>query len=181
MPRPWHPEHFFNGLLMTLPVLLLGLGLALIVAEVLFPSFGVLAILATLSIVAAILVAFREGVGGSFLLATAVLVPLVIMLGFRLFPRSPMGKHMVASGLSFEGQRSSDRRDLGLVGVEGLVEATLRPAGIARLDGRRVDVVTRGERIDAGERIVVVDVEGNRVIVARTEREGAPTVRQERT
>ena len=29
-------------------------------------------------------------------IATAVLVPVVIMLGFRLFPRSPMGKHMVA-------------------------------------------------------------------------------------
>ena len=36
---------------MTLAVLLLGLGLALIVAEVLFPSFGVLSILATAAIV----------------------------------------------------------------------------------------------------------------------------------
>ena len=41
-------------------ILLLGLGLALVVAEVLFPSFGVLSVLATIAIVAAVALAFRE-------------------------------------------------------------------------------------------------------------------------
>ena len=152
---------------MTLATLLLGIGLALVVAEVLFPSFGVLSVLATVAIVSALVVAFREGAGMEFLVATAVLVPVMIMLGLKFFPRSPMGKHMVIEGLSFESQAASDERDLLLVGHEGTVEATLRPAGIARIYGRRVDVVSRGDRIEPGTKIVVLEVEGNRVVVTR--------------
>ena len=169
---------------MTLAILLLGIGLALVVAEVLFPSFGVLSVLATVAIASALVVAFREGVGTEFLIATGLLVPIVIMLGLRAFPKSPMGKHMVLDGLSFDSRASSDERDLNLVGMQGVVEATLRPAGIARIDGRRVDVVSRGDRIEPGSIIVVTEVEGNRVVVthaATTEpKQSAPDVREEK-
>ena len=153
---------------MTLAIILLGVGLALVIAEVLFPSFGVLSVLATAAIVAALVVAFREGVGGEFLVATAVLVPVVIMLGLRAFPKSPMGKHMVIGGLSFESRAAVDERDIALLGKPGVVETTLRPAGTARIEGRRVDVVSRGEVIEPGAAIVVHEVEGNRVIVIRS-------------
>ena len=43
----------------------------------------------------------------------------------------------------------------------------LRPAGHATIDGRRVDVVSRGEAIEAGTRIRVIEVAGNRVVVAQ--------------
>lgn len=150
-------------------ILLLGLGLALVVAEVLFPSFGVLSVLATAAIVGAVVLAFREGtdVGLQFLIATAVLVPAMILTGLKLFPRSPVGKKMVVEGLSFESQAATDPRDLELVGTEGTIEADCRPAGMARLAGRRVDVVTRGEWIEAGQEVVVTEVRGNRVVVAR--------------
>jgi membrane-bound serine protease (ClpP class) len=98
-----------------------------------------------------------------------VLVPLVIVMGFKLFPKSPFGKRMVAGGLSFASQASLDQRDLALVGQDGTIEADCRPAGMARIDGRRVDVVTRGEWIEAGTRVRVVEVQGNRVVVARRE------------
>lgn len=155
---------------MILGILLLGLGLALIVAEVLIPSMGVLSILATVSIAAAVIVAFNESteVGVNFLIAVALLVPIVILAGFKLFPKSPVGRHMMASGLSFESKPATDERDLGLEDAEGEVEAPCRPAGIARLGGRRVDVVTRGEMIEVGERVRVVEVSGNRVVVVRT-------------
>ncbi len=153
---------------MTLAILLLGIGLALVVAEVLFPSFGVLSVLATAAIVGALVVAFREGVGSEFLIATAILVPVVIMLGLRAFPKSPMGKYMMVEGLSFESRAATDERDVDLVGSEGIVETTLRPAGIARIDDRRVDVVSRGEIIEPGVAVIVHEVEGNRVVVIRS-------------
>jgi membrane-bound serine protease (ClpP class) len=154
---------------MSWAILLLAVGLALIVAEVFFPSFGILSVLATSAIVGAIALAFRESTGSGigFLLATGVLVPAVIVLAFKLFPKTPFGKRLVASGLSFESAPSLDRRDLDLVGKEGTVEADCRPAGMARLEGRRVDVVTRGEWIERGERVKVVEVQGNRVVVGR--------------
>jgi len=156
---------------MTGAVLLLLLGLGLVVAEILVPSFGVLSVLATGAIVGSVVMAFQEstGVGVRFLIAVALLVPTVIVLGFKLFPRSPFGKHMVAGGLSFGSQAAIDQRDLALGGKEGVVEADCRPAGMARIEGRRVDVVTRGEWIAAGVRVRVVEVQGNRVVVARIE------------
>ena len=74
---------------------------------------------------------------------------------------------MLFRSLSFASVPSLDQRDLALLGKEGTVEADCRPAGMARLDGRRVDVVTRGEWLERGERIKVVEVKGNRVVVAK--------------
>ena len=52
-----------------------------------------------------------------------------------------------------------------LVGEEGFAASTLRPAGIARFGERRLDVVTRGEMVEAGARVKVIEVEGNRIVV----------------
>ena len=154
---------------MILAMALLGIGLALVVAEVLFPSFGVLSVLATVAIVAANVVAFSQSTstGLTFLMATAVALPIVIVIGLKLFPRSPIGKQMVSPGLSFESRAAIDPRDLELVGQEGELEADCRPTGVARLGGRRVDVVSRGEPIEKGARVRVVEVRGNRVVVTR--------------
>ena len=54
-----------------------------------------------------------------------------------------------------------------LVGKTGVAQTHLRPAGAALIDGQRVDVVAEGERVDAGARVEVVAVEGNRVVVRR--------------
>ncbi len=161
---------------MLLAVLLLGLGLVFIVAEILFPSLGVLAVLAIASIVGALASAFAESTatGLQFLLAVVVLVPIVMLLGFKLFPKSPFGRRMVAPGLSFEPAPGMDARDSQSLGREGVVESPLRPTGIARIDGRRVDVVTRGELLAVGTRVRVVEVSGNRVVVAALEEPGAP-------
>lgn len=156
---------------LALAILLLGLGLGLIVAEVLFPSFGVLSLLASVAIIASLATAFGidTSTGVNFLIAVALLVPAAILGGMRLFPHSPVGRRMVVSGLSFKARAATDERDLQLVDATGEVETDLRPAGTARLAGRRVDVVSRGELIEAGAPIRVIEVSGNRVVVARTE------------
>ena len=155
---------------MTTIILLFGLGLALVVAEVFIPSMGVLGMAAGLSLMTSIGMAFYEdpGTGTLLLVITAVTVPIILTFGIKLFPRTPLGRKITARGFSFEDGRAVDRRDEGLAGARGIVEAQLRPAGIARIDGRRVDVVSRGESIDAGTEVVVVEVSGNRVIVARS-------------
>lgn len=154
---------------MTLAVLLLGLGLALVVAEVLFPSFGVLGLLATLAVLGANVIAFQEGSGVTFLIVTGVLVPIVILGGLKILPKSPMAKYLVSEGFSKVDAKAVDDRDRVLLGAVGIVEATLRPTGVARFDDRRVDVVSRGDMIAAGERVRVIELEGNRVVVARHE------------
>ena len=152
-------------------IVLLGLGLVLVMAEVLFPSFGILSVLATAAFVAAVVLAFRQDTdtGIQFVIAIALGVPVMLVIGMKLFPKSPMGKRMIAPGLSFESSASTDPRDLGLVGERGNAETDCRPAGVGRIQGRRVSVVTRGEWVARGEEIRVVEVQGNRVVVARAD------------
>ncbi len=64
-----------------------------------------------------------------------------------------------------DGYVGTDPRHEGLRGKAGVTLTPLRPAGKATIDGLRVDVVSRGPMIGADEPIVVVEVEGNRVVV----------------
>jgi len=52
-------------------------------------------------------------------------------------------------------------------GKKGIALTTLRPAGIAEIGGKRIDVVTEGDYIEKGEKIVVISSEGIKVVVAK--------------
>jgi hypothetical protein len=54
-------------------------------------------------------------------------------------------------------------------GESGVAESFLRPAGIARFGSRRVDVMSEGDFIERGEKVIIVRVEGNHVIVRKEE------------
>lgn len=155
-------------------VLVFGLGLLFIVAEVLLPSFGMFGAAATMCLLGSIGWAYSidSSFGTTLLVAAVVLVPAFLVFGLRLFPKSVLGRRFTARGYSFDDGRAVDRRDSGLAGKRGVVESQLRPAGIARIDGRRVDVVSRGELIEAGTPILVIEVSGNRVVVARDPSDG---------
>lgn len=162
---------------MILPVALLLLGLGLLVAEVLFPSLGTLGLLSAVSVIASVFFAFKEGsgVGWAFLLVAVCLVPATALFAYRFFPRTPVGRRMILSGPSFAApeRTASDPRAFGLEGKIGTVLAPLRPAGVAEIEGRRVDVVSRGEFIPAGANVRVLEFVGNRVVVAREDGDGA--------
>jgi membrane-bound serine protease (ClpP class) len=53
------------------------------------------------------------------------------------------------------------------VGAVGEALSDLRPAGVARFDGHRVDVVTEGDYIAAGEQVEVIRAERYRRVVRR--------------
>jgi membrane-bound ClpP family serine protease len=79
-------------------LLLLVVGLSLILLEVFVPSGGVLGLLAVTALMVGIVMAFLEGgaatgmavLGGSF-----VAVPAVLMLAFRWFPATPLGRRVL--------------------------------------------------------------------------------------
>jgi membrane-bound serine protease (ClpP class) len=58
-----------------------------------------------------------------------------------------------------------------LVGKSGVAITTLRPSGIAEIDGNRLDVMTVGAFIQKGEPVTVVKAEGVHILV----RAGAPS------
>ncbi len=153
-----------------LVVLLCIVGLALLVAEVLFVSFGVIAALAGIALLTAIFVAFQQSIafGITMVVVEAVAAPIVLALAFRLLPKTPFGKALILDGPRAQSSAAANDETLAsLVGKTGVTLSPLRPAGLARIDGKRVDVVTRGEMLDADVPIVVLDASGNRVVVAR--------------
>ncbi|MCY2958628.1 MAG: hypothetical protein NTY35_00525 [Planctomycetota bacterium] len=154
---------------MNWPIVLFVLGLVLIVLEFLFPSLGALGAAAAISLIGAVALAFSQDVsfGVNLLFASAIGVPIAILAGMKLLPKGPLGKLLVNPGPTFSDTAAVDPRDTRMLGSEGVVESLLRPAGVAIFDGRRVDVVSRGEAIEAGARVTVIELAGNRVVVAR--------------
>jgi membrane-bound serine protease (ClpP class) len=58
-------------------------------------------------------------------------------------------------------------RDGSLVGSTGLAVSDLRPGGIVDIDGHRIDVVTSGEYLPAGEVIEVIRDDRYRRVVRK--------------
>ena len=53
-----------------------------------------------------------------------------------------------------------------LVGQRGVAITNLAPSGKARIDGQLMDVITEGRLIEKDQQIEVIEVAGNRVVVA---------------
>ena len=90
-------------------------------------------------------------------------------LFLKFLPKLPMGRKLVLSTAlqTSEGYISGPISDYAWLGCTGHAHSPLRPSGIADIQGRRVDVVSDGEFIDAGEPIRVIQVDGNRIVVQR--------------
>jgi membrane-bound serine protease (ClpP class) len=154
-------------------LLLVVLGLALLVAEVMFVSFGLIAVLSGVALVSAVFLAFQEGTGfgWSVLVADAICAPVVLFFAFRLLPKTPFGRKIMLEAPA-HGEVVPPGELAALLHKEGVALSPLRPAGFARIDGKRVDVVTRGEMLDKDCPVRVVEVQGNRVVVAHLLRSG---------
>jgi membrane-bound serine protease (ClpP class) len=145
-------------------VALMACGMVLLIAEVaIIPGFGVAGIGAAGLILGGAAFAWsRFGVEwgvGSFLLSGAATYAIL-----KIMPRTRAGKSLV---LSTELKKSAvDNKTQELVGRDGRTITALRPAGAAEIDGRRLDVVTDGVFVEAGQSVRVVSVEGARIVVA---------------
>jgi len=145
--------------------ILLITGLVLIGAEIFVPG-GILGIAGALALLGAVGIGFFvfPQHGGWVALGVLFLAGLAIYLWARFFPGSVLGKRMTVLGDLHES-KGTDARLKDLVGKDGTALSGLRPSGFAEIDGRRVDVITRGEMLDKGARLRVIQVESNRVVV----------------
>ena len=151
-------------------------GVLLLLLEVLvIPGFGVAGLLGIAAIVAALVLSLvGPGFTTTFMLAAAgrvvlsMLAAIVIsLILLRYLPRLPFGRRLILRRdlVAAEGWASAPESDTKWLGKTGRASTPLRPSGIADIDGARVDVVSDGEHIDAGEMIRVTRVDGNRVVV----------------
>jgi len=156
----------------TISIILFIVGIALLAVELSIPGFGIAGISAIVSLVLAILFASQSLAQGIVLVcATAVVVILMIVLFFTLLSKGRMSSRLILRDETSLEEGYSSSADMSfLVGRTGRADTTLRPAGRILIDSAPYDVVTRGEFIKAGEEIVVVEVNGNRIVVTEAAR-----------
>jgi membrane-bound serine protease (ClpP class) len=157
--------------------LLLALGgvVLLIVEFFVIPGFGLAGILGILALLAALVMSvvgsgatpefFMLAAGRIILSLLVALVASFVLL--RFMPRTPFGRRFILdTGLGAgHAYGSAPENDLRWLGKRGRTSSPLRPAGIAEIEGARVDVVSDGELIEPGTPVEVTRVDGNRVVV----------------
>jgi len=161
-------------------LLLFGVGVTLLVVEVFVtPGFGVVGVLGATAVLASLVLALvampLEISLPSGVLQTAFLRVLASIAGavaaFALaaiaLPHTRVGGPLVLRARLPLGasHRDGGRPASVAVGDEGTALTILRPAGKVRLAGVSVGAVTEGDFIDRRERVVVVRIEGDRIIV----------------
>jgi membrane-bound serine protease (ClpP class) len=151
-------------------IILLGLGVIAVAVEVfVLPGFGVAGVLGALLVGAAVVLAMlgTAPTGGDVVQALAILITLAIAYAWlRHLPRSNRfgGLILKESNDSGRGYVAALRRP-ELVGKAGVAVTDLRPAGVASVEGERIDVVTEGEYVGSGDRIEVLRADGYRHVV----------------
>ncbi len=159
-------------------ILLVGAGLVLLILEIfVIPGFGLAGVLGIGALLAGLSLSLIGG-GDTLefvvfavgrVLISVLLALVASLLTLRFLPRLPFGRQLILeTGLATgAGYASAPEGDKSWLGKSGTAFSPLRPAGIAEIDGERVDVVSAGEFINAGMPIVVTRVDGNRIVVRR--------------
>lgn len=165
-------------------LLLVGVGVALLALEVfVLPGTTVAGLAGVLALVAGLaMTVIGAGATASTIivaLGRVALAILVAMLGafalLRALPRLPFGRRLVlqADMPATLGYVSPPEGDHTWLGRSGVARSPLRPAGIAEVDGIRLDVVSEGAFVDVGTSIEVTRVDGNRIVVRASPAQGA--------
>lgn len=150
---------------LTFPIFLQMVGIIVVILEFVIPSAGLLAIIALAAFGYSISLAFHisNQTGIYFVVADLFLIPICIMIGSKLLANSPLTLRKTLD--KKDGVVSQDMTMVRLIGKQGIVMTTLRPAGKADIDGESHDVVSTGEFIEKGAKVVVSEVDGNRIVV----------------
>lgn len=142
-------------------------GVLMIIVEILLPTVGLLAGLGVAAMLYSIVLALGGDIGALAALGIALIISVAtFMLIVSRLPSSKLWNKMVL--------RTSSREEAGyvsaaqqseLVGKTGEVLTELRPSGTVRIDGRPVDVISEGAFIQKGAQVVVLSVNGSRIVV----------------
>jgi membrane-bound ClpP family serine protease len=154
----------------NLTIILQLVGILVIIAEIIIPSGGILAILAVGVFGYSLHIVFSQvsaTAGMLFVMADIAIIPVLVYFGIKVLARSPVTLRTRLSRK--DGVTSQDMAQNAFLGMEGRAVTDLRPSGVAIIDQQRIDVVTRGEYLEKQTQIVVTAVRGNRVVVKQKE------------
>ena len=156
---------------LVIPIILQMVGVIVLIAEIIIPSGGLLGAV-SIGLFGYSLYLVFTGIsvfaGMIFVVADIIMFPVVLFAGIKLLAKSPAT--LKTSLSKADGYSSQSEELIQFMGLTGTAITDLRPAGTGHINNMRVDVVSRGEYIDKGSKILVSAVEGNRVVVRKVEK-----------
>lgn len=177
----WYFGHHIAGLAGMEEALLFLVGLALVLVEVfIFPGFGLPGIAGIFCMIAGAMLGMVDAIPGvpwydiptiqfNFIMVNFGTSLVVLILGAlllaKLLPHTSLYGRLVLT--TNQTGYTAGAATTPTVGSQGVTVTALRPAGIATINGQRVDVVAQGDFLDANTPIVVAAVKGNRIVVTK--------------
>jgi membrane-bound serine protease (ClpP class) len=173
--------HYLVGLAGWEEMILLSVGLVLLGIEIfVVPGFGIFGVLGIGGILASIYLSMIGSVStlvdytnAAMVLSATMLI--VLVSGWALLRTLPKNMRLYRSGILLGEVTGRETGYLSavvrgeLVGRRGSALTDLRPAGVGRFDGERVDIVAEEGWIPSGTAIEIVRAEGYRHVVRAVE------------
>ena len=173
---------FFGGHMLTKigaewAFLLFLIGVGLITLEIfVIPGFGIAGILGITLMLGSVFFVFDKAyefqTAVMWLSISVILSAALIILAVWLLPETQLFRRFALSTVmdaDMGYHASSPENFQDYIGKFGTALTPLRPSGTARIENKRVDVVTAGDFIPQNSDIKVIEVEGSKVFVEAVE------------
>lgn len=155
------------GVAGLMEIMLFAAGIILLVVELYMPGIGLFGIAGIACILSSIFLTLGADISALTTLMTSLAIALIIFLIIvKRLPASRLWMRLVLQDAetSKAGYISSLDNSI-YIGKKGITITQLRPAGLAEIEGVRLDVISQGQFIEAGVQIKVGSVAGGRVVV----------------
>ena len=154
----------------TATIICLIVALVMFIIELFIPGIGVAGVTGLVALVAVFVMQLGWGhpqVAFYIIAITLLLIVLGLTWVIHSFQKGRLSKSFLVNHDHSNGTSVPEVAEAKeeLIGKSGIAITTLRPAGIAEIDGKRVDVATAGEFIQKGETITVIQAQGMHIRV----------------
>ena len=151
-------------------ILLVLAGFGVFALELFIPSAGLLGVVATALIIAGLVAGFVSGLaaGTMILVLTSLTLPLLLALGIKLWPKTPIGRQILIGVPTAEDvlPPSDAAKHLNeLIGTRGVAKTKMLPSGIILIHNRPYDAVSDGFAIEPGTAVEVIAIRTKRLVV----------------
>ncbi|MFP4106489.1 MAG: NfeD family protein [Phycisphaerae bacterium] len=158
---------------LILILILVAASLALAIIEICTPAFGILGALSLIAMIVAIWLVYTiNGLAGVVATGAAVVAyPAFLIVAMKKLPQTAFGRRLFLAAKPAEaGEGTPDAPSLKeLIGRETETITVLRPAGMVRIDGRRVPAQAEHGMIEKGVKVVITAATGTDLIVREKE------------
>ncbi len=160
----------------------IAIALVLFFIEIIVPSGGLLALMGALAVIGSLVAFFMHDVNTGLIASGMYIVfgPVLAWIAFRIWAASPLAKRMILGGVveedsdeAMQASRAQQEARLAelqsFIGKRGKTITVLRPVGVVRIEGERVDALAESGSIEADTHIEVITVYDNQVKVREVE------------